>query len=86
MSRFEVINQEIPKLPEDPSPDDFLKILSSHTNAPYSPCRHPDGDVKGQTLGTAMFDFNEQKMRLYQKNPCTATREKLFMDFKLDSL
>jgi predicted choloylglycine hydrolase len=87
MSRFEVINQEIPRLPEEnDSPDDFLKILSSHANAPYSPCRHPEGDVKGQTLGLAMFDFIEKKMRLYKGNPCIATRESLFMDVKLDSL
>lgn len=62
-------------------PEDFLGILSSHEKAPYSPCRHPEGDVQGTTLGTAFFDLNKGSFRLYKGNPCEAARDMLYTEF-----
>jgi predicted choloylglycine hydrolase len=52
--------------------DDLLAMLSAHERAPYSPCRHPRGEVRGQTLGTAVFDLAAGTFRLYAGNPCTS--------------
>jgi predicted choloylglycine hydrolase len=61
MSRYEVIQKGIQQLQKtDFAPEDFMNILASHSNKPYSPCRHPQGDVKGQTLGSAFFDFQKE--------------------------
>jgi predicted choloylglycine hydrolase len=51
-----------------------LETLSSHSGKPYSPCRHPLGDVTGKTLATAVFDFKAGKMTLYRGNPCTSVK------------
>ena len=49
-----------------------MAMLSSHKNAPFSPCRHPRGKVTGQTLGTALVDLRAGRFRLYRGNPCTS--------------
>ncbi|MEJ2721269.1 MAG: C45 family autoproteolytic acyltransferase/hydrolase [bacterium] len=41
---------------------------------PYSPCRHPEGDVHGVTLGTAVFEAPARAMTLYHGNPCRGFR------------
>jgi len=76
-SRYEVIRAAIQRHggPDPLAADDVLNILSSHRQAPYSPCRHPDGDVTGQTLATAVFPMADGTMRLYMGNPCTAVPE-----------
>lgn len=51
-------------------PEKLLWFLSSHKNKPYSPCRHPEGDVRGQTLAAAFFDSSRKSMRIYKGNPC----------------
>lgn len=54
----------------DLSADQIVAPLSSHQSAPYSPCRHPEGDVRGMTLGTAVFQSPEGTMRLSKGQPC----------------
>jgi isopenicillin-N N-acyltransferase-like protein len=50
--------------------DDLARLLSSHEGRPYSPCRHPAGDVRGATLACAAFDVPRRRLRLYAGNPC----------------
>lgn len=50
--------------------DELLAPLASHERRPYSPCRHPDGDVHGFTLATAVFAAPAGTMRLYKHQPC----------------
>jgi isopenicillin-N N-acyltransferase-like protein len=59
------------RTPEKLTVQDLLKPLSSHEGKPYSPCRHPEGDVHGFTLGTAVFEIPPGSMRLYKNQPCT---------------
>lgn len=50
----------------------ILEALTSHERKPFSPCRHPRGDVRGATLLTAVFDtIKQQEFRLYREQPCT---------------
>jgi hypothetical protein len=48
----------------------LLEPLASHEGKPYSPCRHPEGDVRGYTLATAVFRAPEGALRLYKGQPC----------------
>ena len=74
-SRYKVIQEAIQKLKDTPvTAKTLLNILSSHKNAPYSPCRHPREQVKGQTLGTAFIDINKGIFKLYRGNPCKAVK------------
>jgi predicted choloylglycine hydrolase len=85
LSRFQVIKDNIQNLSmENPRRNNILEILTSHVNAPYSPCRHPQGDVKGTTLATAWFDLENAKMRLFKNNPCKALSDNLFVDYSLN--
>jgi predicted choloylglycine hydrolase len=85
MSRYEVIQKELQNpLRNNFKPEDFINILSSHLSKPYSPCRHPQGDVQGQTLGTAFIDFEEGVFRLYKGNPCEALEGGRCVDFKYE--
>ena len=63
------------------SSDTILNWLSSHENAPFSPCRHPEGNVTGQTLGTVVYDFNKKSMKLYKSNPCISTVNKNYYEY-----
>jgi predicted choloylglycine hydrolase len=82
MSRFGAIQNELQLLDqEDITAKNYLRILSSHENAPYSPCRHPDRSVKGITLGTNFIDFKTGIFRIYQGNPCHATINNYFTDY-----
>jgi hypothetical protein len=81
MSRYEVLqtlaeDAEIGEL----GPETVLDWLSSHQRKPYSPCRHPQGEIRGQTLATAFFDIRTGSFRLYKGNPCTATYLGAYMD------
>jgi predicted choloylglycine hydrolase len=83
LSRYRVIEEKLNKFADQlVEPEDFLNILSSHQNKPYSPCRHPEGDVHGLTLATAFYDFRAGTMRLFQGNPCQAVKNKRFFDFR----
>jgi hypothetical protein len=53
--------------------DDLALFLSSHEGRPYSPCRHPEGEIRGATLACAVFDVPRGRMRLYRGNPCRGT-------------
>jgi predicted choloylglycine hydrolase len=73
MSRYEVITKKLIELDGTVGgPDELLRILSSHEKAPYSPCRHPQSDLPGLTLGTALYDLPKGSFRLYVGNPCEA--------------
>jgi isopenicillin-N N-acyltransferase-like protein len=50
--------------------DRMLEILSSHEGRPYSPCRHPEGAVRGATLLTAIFDLDSRSLRIVEGPPC----------------
>ncbi|NMC69421.1 MAG: hypothetical protein GYA57_05045, partial [Myxococcales bacterium] len=50
--------------------EDLATLLSSHAGRPYSPCRHPEGEVRGATLACAVFDIPRRRLRLYAGNPC----------------
>ena len=87
LSRFKVIQEALPNIPKDDvTPEDYLGILSSHQSAPYSPCRHPKGEVRGRTLGTAFYDFNKEVLRLFRGNPCQSVPNDWFEDFHYDAL
>jgi hypothetical protein len=55
--------------------DDLRRVLELHDRAPYSPCRHPTAEVSGATLGHALFDVREGRVRLYFSNPCRGLLE-----------
>ncbi len=50
----------------------LVEALASHQGAPYSPCRHPAGAVRGQTLATSLFDLTTRRWTLFPGNPCRA--------------
>ena len=82
-SRYRVIESGVKRLRKQPSlkVTDFLQILSSHRSAPYSPCRHPMGDVQGRTLGTAFFNLEKGVFRLYRGNPCIAVVNNFYREY-----
>ena len=73
MSRYEVLTREVERLSgrlDEVVEETLVGLLSSHESAPYSPCRHPAGEVSGATLGSALIDVGAGEMRLYHSNPC----------------
>jgi len=73
LSRYAVLEGLLAELGDDPAGrETLLAMLSSHEGAPYSPCRHPAGEVRGQTLGTACVDLKRGVFHLYSGNPCEA--------------
>ncbi|RQW06390.1 MAG: hypothetical protein EH225_03420 [Calditrichaeota bacterium] len=87
LSRYKVIREELSRLHnQEYKPELFLNMLSSHKNAPYSPCRHPAGSVTGITLATAFVDINRGFMRLYKGQPCRAVPDKLYREYKMGNL
>jgi len=84
MSRYRVLTELARKRSaEDLGPDDLLAMLSSHRSAPYSPCRHPAGEVEGQTLGTALYDLRLGSFLLYSGNPCRAVPQGRPLELRL---
>ncbi|MCK4549607.1 MAG: hypothetical protein KAU49_05540 [Candidatus Krumholzibacteria bacterium] len=69
-TRMEVLNQAVENGGEPSDVSGILGLLSLHEGRPYSPCRHPEGDVRGVTLGTAVFQSPEKSMTLFHGNPC----------------
>ena len=63
-----------------------FNILSSHENSPYSPCRHPRGEVRGVTLATAVIDVTRGTMTLYKGNPCRSIPDGSFCVYSLRDL
>ena len=83
MSRYSVLQRLTNDIDtKDLEPETLLGFLSSHEQAPYSPCRHPKGAVRGQTLGTAFFDIGRGVFRLYTGNPCDAVAGEAFVEYR----
>lgn len=83
MSRYSVIKKELGKLNDDSVNDEsLLAILSSHQKRPFSPCRHAQGHIFGQTLATALVDITEGRFLLYKGNPCESLKEGLPISFE----
>jgi hypothetical protein len=72
MTRWNVLNKwkKSVKDVSTVTKDEIMQALSSHEGKPYSPCRHPEGDITGATLLTSLFDVGERSMRIYKKQPC----------------
>jgi hypothetical protein len=73
ISRFQVLEAEAARLrdrPEGLDGEAMIGMLSRHERAPYSPCRHPAGEVTGMTLGSALFDVGGGGLRMCYANPC----------------
>ena len=87
ISRYNVLSKKAENFPEPvKNPEVFLGWLSSHEGRPYSPCRHPQGGITGQTLGTAFFDLDRKFMRLYKSNPCVSVPKGIYQEFSLSEL
>ena len=69
-TRMRVLSEAIEESGPPGSLAEILDLLSLHEGRPYSPCRHPEGDVHGITLGTAVFSSGDRGMTLYHGNPC----------------
>jgi len=83
LSRYSVIEDELKRLDiSKVTSDDFLEIVSSHQNAPYSPCRHPQGSVRGLTLATAFYNLQTGMFRLYKGNPCSAVKNQPYINLR----
>ncbi len=84
ISRYETIKEELENLKENLDFKSSFQILSSHKREPFSPCRHPKGEVEGQTLCTANYDFVNKKVEFYRGNPCISFKrgEKIYFGWK----
>lgn len=83
ISRFEVIKEGVKDLKE-PEFLDLFNLLASHKRKPFSPCRHPEGDVEGQTLCTAHYDLKKKEVNFYQGNPCISLKNEKKFNFGLN--
>ncbi|MBN2494562.1 MAG: hypothetical protein JXR96_08235 [Deltaproteobacteria bacterium] len=73
MSRFRVLEKIKRELERDLGAvrgRDLIRALSSHEGAPYSPCRHPIGEIRGATLASSLFDLRSGLWRVWAGNPC----------------
>lgn len=73
-TRMAVLSRAIEKTGPPANVDEIMKLLTLHEGQPYSPCRHPEGDVHGATLGTAIFTAPAKTMTLFHGNPCRGLR------------
>lgn len=73
-TRMAVLSSAIKKNGPPANVEDIMRLLSLHEGRPYSPCRHPEGDVHGATLGTAVFTAPDKTMTLFHGNPCRGFR------------
>ena len=87
MLRYKVIEEEIGKIENQQSVSEaeLVSILSSHRQSPYSPCRHPQGAIRGRTLGTAIMNIEDGYVKFYFGNPCESYQKKHNQIFKLDN-
>jgi hypothetical protein len=72
-TRWDVLSkwkEELPKDVSEVTEEQIIGALMSHEGKPYSPCRHPEGDIGGATLLTALFNLEEKTMRVYKLQPC----------------
>lgn len=78
ISRYGVIKEGVENLREKLDFNFLFELLSSHKGKPFSPCRHPKGDIEGQTLCTAFYDLKNKKVIFYNGNPCLNKKIKRF--------
>ncbi|MBI5531745.1 MAG: hypothetical protein HY898_03445 [Deltaproteobacteria bacterium] len=73
-SRYQVLSKAIAS-----GEQDVVKLLSSHESVtrPYSPCRHPQGEVHGRTVAMALFDIAAGTFTLYEGNPCEGRKREI---------
>jgi hypothetical protein len=69
-TRMDVISRAIERNGAPSSVEEAMEFLTLHEGRPYSPCRHPEGDIHGVTLGTAVFESPRISMKLFHGNPC----------------
>ena len=74
-TRMDVLRRAVERNGEPTDVGGILGLLSLHDGRPYSPCRHPEGDVHGVTLGTAVFRSPEGSMVLLHGNPCLGIKK-----------
>jgi predicted choloylglycine hydrolase len=75
-TRMAVLSSAIEKKGPPANVEEIMNLLTLHEGRPYSPCRHPEGDVHGATLGTAVFTAPDKTMILFHGNPCRGFRKK----------
>jgi hypothetical protein len=51
---------------------DLVSALSSHEGRPYSPCRHPEGAIRGATLLAVVLDLDRRTVKIFKGQPCLA--------------
>jgi isopenicillin-N N-acyltransferase-like protein len=80
-SRYRVLRRLVARLPPrgQVGQRDLVRLLASHEaiRAPYAPCRHPRGEIRGRTLATALFDVGAGRLTLYEGNPCEGRAREL---------
>ncbi|MFH1754733.1 MAG: C45 family peptidase [Candidatus Latescibacterota bacterium] len=74
-TRMDVLTEAVEKRGRPANVEEIMSLLSLHKGRPYSPCRHPKGDVRGSTLGTAVFQAPSIGMTLYHGNPCRGLKK-----------
>ncbi|MDD3642281.1 MAG: C45 family autoproteolytic acyltransferase/hydrolase [Candidatus Krumholzibacteria bacterium] len=74
-TRLDVLARAVESGGEPSNEKGILDLLALHEGRPYSPCRHPEGNVRGATLGTAVFTAPGRRMVLYHGNPCKHLRK-----------
>ncbi len=74
-TRMAVLSTAIDKKGPPQDVEEIIKLLTLHEGRPYSPCRHPEGEVHGATLGTAVFTAPTKTMTLFHGNPCQGFRK-----------
>jgi predicted choloylglycine hydrolase len=84
--RYKVIEENINKYEKEGELTDknMLNILSSHERRPFSPCRHPEGNIKGKTLAASVMDLKDSSMTIYKGNPCKAVEKDGFTLYKFN--
>lgn len=73
-TRMSVLSSAIEEKGPPANVEEVMQLLTLHEGRPYSPCRHPEGDVHGATLGTAVFAAPAKTMSLFHGNPCRGFR------------
>lgn len=74
-TRMDVLGKAIAEGGAPSAAEELVELLSLHEGRPYSPCRHPEGDIHGSTLGTAVFSSATGGMTLYHGNPCLGKKK-----------
>lgn len=80
ITRMNVLSRAIEANGPPLNVEEIMKLLTLHEGRPYSPCRHPEGDVHGVTLGTAVFDAPSSRdtVNLFHGNPCLGLKKGYF--------